>query len=618
LATVAGHLIVGSVQEFLTFLAGQPPYDGLDPDDLERLAEAVEVEYFPAGTTVVSRGGPALDHLWVVRTGAMEVLDGGRVIDLLGPGDTFGHVSLLSGRPPASSVRTAEDTLCYRLPDHRPLLAHPERLRFAVHDADVRRDRLTQGSGAGVADRAHSPVSGYVRPVARCGADTPVRDVAALISGSGQSCALVEHPDGRLGIVTDHDFRRRVGSGEVGVDAPVGLLATTAVLTVSDSTTVATAFLEMVENGVHHLVAVDRGGRALGVVRVVDLASAEVRDPLVVRAAVDAAGTLDELAEACRLLPGTAVELWDSGVPASRVGGLLSAVVDSALRRLLDLDAALADPGVPTSWLVLGSLARREMLPGSDVDTAIVWDGTQDDAARVRQGAAGVLDDLARCGLDRCPDGANADAEQFSRPLERWRADVAGIVRDPSAEGSLLLATMLADCRPVTGKALGAQVLDAMLAPARSNQFLHALLEYTLASRPPTGFVRDFVVEHSGEHRGELDLKRGGLRPVTSLGRWVGVVTGDARGTTPQRIERGAAAGLLTQDESQTLVGAYRQIYALLLAEEVEALRAGRPASTYVAPGELDTLTRRHLRESFRAVARVQDRLEAQWQQRMG
>lgn len=605
------------MKEFLNFLADHDPYASLDPGDLERLARAVEAEYFTAGATVVAQGGPALDHLWVVRTGAVEVLDRGRVVDLLGPGDTFGHVSLLSGLPPALDVRAAEDTLCYRLPDHRALLEHPERLRFAFYGTDVRRERLTAADG-GFADRAHAPVSRYVREVARCSPDTPVRDVAALVTGSGQSCALVDFPDGGPGIVTDNDFRRRVGTGEVGVDEPVERLVTRPVLTVDASTPVATAFLEMVEHGVHHLVAVDRGGRPLGVVRVVDLASAEVRDPLVVRAAVDSAADLAALAEACRLLPATAVELWDTGVPPERIGGLLAVVVDAVLRRLLHLDAEVADPGVPTSWLVLGSLARREVLPSSDVDTAVVWDGAEGAAGPVRAAAARVLADLVGCGLPKCADGANAENPTFSRSLARWRADVAGIVRDPSAEGSLLLATMLADSRPVSEPALGRQVLDAMVAPARSPQFLHALLEYTLAARPPVGFVRDFVVEHSGEHRGQLNLKRGGLRPVTSLGRWVGVVTGDVRGTTVERLRRGAAEGLLTTDESESLVGAYQQVYALLLAEEVEAVRAGRPASTYVAPGSLDSLTRRHLRESFRAIAHVQERLESEWQRRLG
>ncbi len=403
------------MQEFFNFLAGQPPYDALDAVDLERLANAVEVEYFPAGTLVVTAGGPPLDHFWVVRTGAVEVLDRGRVVDQRGPGDTFGHMSLLSGLPSPLSARAVEDTLCYRRPDPRPLLDHPQRLSFRSYGTSVGQERLTAVHGA-VVDRAHTPVSRYVRPVARCRPDDRIRDVAALITASGQSCALVDFPDGSVGIVTDNDFRRQVGSGDVGTDEPVHRLATRPVLTVNASASVATAFLEMVEHGVHHLAAVDRGGRHLGVVRVVDVASADVRDPLLVRAAVDAASDLRELAEACRLLPATAVDLWDTGVPAGRVGSLLAAVLDAALRRLLELDAAVADPGVPTSWLVLGSLARREVLPGSDVDTAVVWDGGEEAAGTVRKAAARVLDDLESCGFERCAEGANADTERFSRP----------------------------------------------------------------------------------------------------------------------------------------------------------------------------------------------------------
>jgi hypothetical protein len=33
----------------------------------------------------------------------------------LAPGDTFGHISVLSGLPPTLAVRAAEDTLLYRL-----------------------------------------------------------------------------------------------------------------------------------------------------------------------------------------------------------------------------------------------------------------------------------------------------------------------------------------------------------------------------------------------------------------------------------------------------------------------------------------------------------------------
>jgi CBS domain-containing protein len=93
-------------------------------------------------------------------------------------------------------------------------------------------------------------------------------------------------------------------------------------------------------------------------------------------------------------------------------------------------------------------------------------------------------------------------------------------------------------------------------------------------------------------------------------------MTGDTHGTTPQRLRRGAAEGLLTEDESESLVGAYEHLYGLLLEHEVIAIRAGESASTYLDPGELDSLSRRHLRESFRAIAHVQDRLGSQWMAR--
>jgi CBS domain-containing protein len=157
-----------------------------------------------------------------------------------------------------------------------------------------------------------------------------------------------------------------------------------------------------------------------------------------------------------------------------------------------------------------------------------------------------------------------------------------------------------------------------MLATTRSRDYLTRLLRYAIAVRPPTGFVRDFVVEHSGAHRGHLNLKAGGLVPIASLGRWIAIVTGDDRGSTITRLRRGQHAGLLTADETDTLARAFEYFYGLLLDNEVAAIRdPASTASTWVAPKELDTLTRRYLREAFRSVAEVQNRLDSEWVARL-
>ena len=98
------------------FLRRYPPFDDLPDPELERVASATQIEFFKAGTDILRQGGEPASYLYVVRTGAVELLDEGVVVDLLGEGEAFGHPSLTSGLSPAFSVRAYEDTLCYLIP----------------------------------------------------------------------------------------------------------------------------------------------------------------------------------------------------------------------------------------------------------------------------------------------------------------------------------------------------------------------------------------------------------------------------------------------------------------------------------------------------------------------
>jgi CBS domain-containing protein len=176
------------VQEFADFLGSQPPFDALSADDLARLARHVEVEYFAAGTVIVPAGSQPLDHLYVLRAGAVEIVDRGRTVDLLGPGDTFGHISVLTGLAPALSARAAEDTLCYRLPDLRKVVNDPSALQFSHFGTMIAQQRLT---GGGLLAGPQTPVTRHMRTIVWCDASAPVRDVAETVTRADQSCALV-------------------------------------------------------------------------------------------------------------------------------------------------------------------------------------------------------------------------------------------------------------------------------------------------------------------------------------------------------------------------------------------------------------------------------------------
>src|SRR5439155_21661791 len=104
------------MHDVVEFLRRHPPFDDLADGTLEELAGSVEVEFFPGGTTILRQGDPAVKHVRVIRRGTVELVDDGRVLDVLGEGELFGHPTMLSGTPAGFEVRAGEDTLCYRLP----------------------------------------------------------------------------------------------------------------------------------------------------------------------------------------------------------------------------------------------------------------------------------------------------------------------------------------------------------------------------------------------------------------------------------------------------------------------------------------------------------------------
>jgi CBS domain-containing protein len=103
------------MHDIAEFLRGFDPFNGLDEEALERLARRSEVEFFAAGETIFPQGTSPQSKVRVVRRGAVELVDGGRVVDVLGEGEMFGHPSVLSGLPTSFEARAREDSLCYAL-----------------------------------------------------------------------------------------------------------------------------------------------------------------------------------------------------------------------------------------------------------------------------------------------------------------------------------------------------------------------------------------------------------------------------------------------------------------------------------------------------------------------
>ena len=275
--------------------------------------------------------------------------------------------------------------------------------------------------------------------------------------------------------------------------------------------------------------------------------------------------------------------------------------------------AARGEPPTEFAWLSLGSHGRREAVPSSDVDSGTSWrdpePGREQEASDYVHAVAGaVADALTSIGWRLDARGVTASGDFSASSIGEWRRAIAAWLEHPEDNKVLIATSILLDGRTVFGPE-DLNPNGEFFGSGKRETLLRWMLRLALSARPPTGFRLDIVLEHSGEKRGTLDIKHGGLLPVVDVARY-GALSCDSRETgTIARLRASGDCGALGADQAQTLVEAYGLFAGLRLEHQVEQLRRGEDPDDHLDPKHLNPLTRRYLRDAFREVSAVQKQL---------
>jgi CBS domain-containing protein len=473
----------------------------------------------------------------------------------------------------------------------------------------IARQRVRAADAAARAVRGADPRFARIghlvrRPAVTIEPDASVAEAATRMRDERVSCLVIELGEDRA-IVTDRDLRTRVIAARGSFERPVLEVATRPVRVAPADLLSGEALLEMLANGIHHLPVVE-SGRLIGVVTDTDLMGLEDGSPFAIRSAIDRARTEADVVAAARPYRMLAAGMVEDGADAVNVGRTISIIADAATRRLLQLAIdELGEPPCSYAWIALGSAARHERALDSDQDHALAFgpgfDPDRDDAAFAAL-AERVTRGLEAIGFPRCHGDAMAVHPAMRRSLEDWRERFRTWIHQPDADG-LILSSIGFDFREVAGTLDAVPALDSAVAEARANaSFLHLLARVALREEPPTGFVRGLVVASKGEHAGTLDLKRGGIIIVTAIARARAIAAGGTVKDTLSRLDAAVAGGTLSADSGAELGEAFRFLLELRLRHQAAQVRAGEAPDDFIDPGELGSIERSGLRETFRTI----------------
>lgn len=628
------------------YLKDYPPFSLLDPHQLAELSASVTVQYCRPNEVIFRQGEKPEQRIFVVREGAVQMVrqedDREILVEQCDEGDVFGIRPLINEDNYALTAKAVEETLLYvvNVEKYRetwnanPKIAHYLASSFAE---GLRRNYDTQFKNRLFLDQDRY-IDGhfhlvevqsleYSKAPVTCPSKIPIQIAAGLMAREEVSSIVVvdekQHP---IGIITDKDLRRKVATGLVPIHQPVEQIMAHPVVTSKKEMTVADAQMDMVKHRIHHLVMTEDGTPDTPVVGVIsehDLLVVQGNNPAVMIREIRRSRKAAELKNIRQQAESLLQKYLYQEVSISYISSVMTEINDALITQVIRLceetmeEEAVKPPGVPYCWLTLGSEGREEQLLRTDQDSALLFGDVPEEEYPAAKAyfltlAGRVSTMLNECGFDYCPGDMMASNAKWCLSLSEWKEQFGKWIFEPIPE-AILHCEIFFDFRPVYGdSSLAAALTDHIFeSVGRQTIFLSFLAKAALQNPAPLTFFRGFVVERSGEHKDEFDIKARAMMPLADAAR---VLILSARvGRINNTIKRFEKLAELEPSNAELFQQAADSYGILMRYRALQGIR-NRNSGRYFNPSELSKMERINLRNSFQPIQELQSLLNMRYQ----
>jgi len=596
------------------FLHTVQPFNALTSEDLQWLAQRLEVNYYPQGKAIFSsKPSPGLA---IIRKGAARLLDKDhKFLDKRSEGEIFGHEIYFHGELEDYFAEAEEDCLLWHLSfeDFQQLRnKHP---LIGEYFSSHLKSRL---AAAIQVKHAVTQVRGLLnREPVLVESEVGIRQAAQEMSAENVSSILVVKSGELCGIVTDKDLRKRVLVEGLDSSLPIKSVMTTNPMSIPADTDVDSALLTMMRKNYHHLPVVD-GVKPIGLVTAGDILRSQSEHPLRLVRDIYKKNSIDELLVLSQRLPSLYERMVNLGRGVGQIGRMVTHVTDAFTVRLIQLaEQKLGPPPMAFAWVVFGSQAREEQTARTDQDNGIILerDADEDEGRYFSKLSEMVCDGLDQLGYVYCPGEVMALNVKWRVSLPGWKSYFNKWVDEPNPK-SVMHSSIFFDIRCVHGEStLVDRLQEHVTKITRDNKiFLRFMASNALSHRPPLGFFRRFVQEDDGTQSEGLNLKHRGIVPIIDLVRIRALEAGISESNTFRRIEAATAAGVMNERDASSLRDALILINRIRISHQSAQMAQGEKPTNFVPPEQLSPLMRRNLKAAFMLVVEAQNALEHRYQ----
>lgn len=615
------------------------PFRHLPEAVFNELQEAAIEKKYPANHDIFKQNDSPTGFLYVVKEGLVSITlvsPGGTdmVVDYRNEGQFFGGTPIFTGEPYSGGARTVNPTICYLIPAeilHRLQKDNPQLGTFFTSAVLSRVRKLyseivTEHSGSALNQMEAFPFKKRLSeimstPALTCSPDASVRTVARQLTEHNVSFLVVVNSDNEpVGIVTGNDLVAKVLAPE-NVDPKllkVKDLMRAKPRTMAPETYMYEAMAYMTRHALNYLPIVDRK-QLVGVITPRDLLRYRSQKALLLLGNIKEEATLEGLASIHKEMVRVARALLSETRSTPEVMEILSHIHHAIIRRTFQLcldemaAAGMTPPDIRYCFLVMGSAGRKEMLLHPDQDNGFIFE----DFADTRQAEVDAFfipfseklnSALAEVGYPICDGGVMVRNQEWRGRLSDWQTRINGWLLDPEPT-HVRNSSIFFDFMPLFGDVeLAHHLRDIVVKGIEVHQgFLYHMMTLDLRYKVPLGLLGRFQVEKDGDHAGLLSVKYGGCVYIVDCVRMFALERGIQAIPTMDRLQALVKENVFAVETAEHIRAAFEALIFLRLRHEISLIEAGLTPSHFLDPHLLSKTEQDLLKESFQAVAKLQD-----------
>ena len=530
------------------FLKNYPPFNVIEEEKLQLLAQQVTIVYQEKNSTVFAEGETPHTYFYIVHKGAITLrkLVNNEIIDICDEGDVFGLRPLMANENYKLEAKAHEESILYAIPIEifKPYAKDSEEVsNFLIesfasntrnpysksHKGKLFGNEFTETINPEVKLLDLQPVT-YSKRIVSCDENTSVKKVAETMSKKRIGSMLILKEGLPIGIITDKDLRNKIVSGKHSINAPASTIMSSPVITYPRTMTVTQAQMAMMKSSISHLCLTHDGTvhtKAVGVLSKHDIMVSLGDNPAVLVKAIKRTKKIKQIKPIRKSTMHLLQGYLDQNIPMGLTAKIISELNDACIKQVVEisLKKMKTPPPVKFAWLAIGSQGRSEQLLHTDQDNALIFEDVPEEQLPAvtkyfLRLAKYIVKGLHTIGYEYCPAEMMASNPKWCLSLQEWKNLVSHWIINPGPD-EVLMSSIFFDYTVSFGdKILVDELSEHILETTKKYPifFLH-LANGALQNPSPTGFFRKFLVEQDGQHKDFFDLKRRALMPLIDAAR---------------------------------------------------------------------------------------------------